>query len=73
LGTVSTTIIALPPDSGLAIGIEAPDGLEDGKVYMDLGSMNATKFEPGEEISLGLLTYTPLQTLAGFKRIYFDV
>ena len=40
---------------------------------MDLGSMNATKFKPGEEISLGLLTYTPMGNIASFKRIYFPV
>ena len=73
VGTVSTTIIALPSDSGLVIGIDAPGGLEDGKAYMDLGSMNATKFKPGDEISLGLLTYIPAGYIASFKRMYFPV
>jgi hypothetical protein len=73
VGTVSTIIIAVPPDSGLAVGIDAPQGLEDGKVYMDLGSMNATKFISGEEISLGLLTYTPMSSISNFKRIYFPI
>jgi ABC-type antimicrobial peptide transport system permease subunit len=72
-GTVLTKIIALSSDSGLVSGIDAPGGLEDGKVYMDLGSMNATKFKLGEEISLGLLTYTPMGNIANFQRKYFNV
>ena len=72
-GTIPTKIIALPPSSGLVNGMNIPSGLEDGKVYIDLGSMNATQFKPGEEISLGLMTYKPMGNLASFQRKYFSV
>jgi ABC-type antimicrobial peptide transport system permease subunit len=72
-GTVSVIIIALPPSGEISKGINAPNGLEDGKLYIDVGSMNATLFKPGETIGLGLLTYTPLSSIANFKRLYFPI
>ncbi len=72
-GTIPITLISLPPSGEIAKGVSAPNGLEDGKVYIDLGSMNATKFTTGQTIDLGLLTYTPTQNLAGFKKIYFPL
>ena len=72
-GTIPVTLISLPPSGEIAKGVSAPNGLEDGKVYIDLGSMNATKFMTGQTIDLGLLTYTPTGSLAGFKRLYFPL
>ncbi|MCX6648744.1 MAG: FtsX-like permease family protein [Candidatus Bathyarchaeota archaeon] len=72
-GTVSVTIIALPASGEIAKGISAADGLEDGKLYIDVGSMNATLFTAGEIVDLGLLTYTPRSGIANFKRIYIPI
>ena len=71
--TLPTTIVAVPPNSELAKGINAPNGLEDGKLYIDLGSANVTKFSPGKTISMGLLTYQPYGTLLGFETEYFPI
>ncbi len=72
-GTVSTVIIALPPEGEISQGLNVPDGLEDGKLYIDVGSVNATLLTPGETLSLGLLTYTPTGSLANFKKLYFPI
>ena len=72
-GTVAVTIISLPPTGELASGINAPRGLEDGKVYIDIGSVNATLFTTGQTVDLGLLTYTPAAAIANFKRLYFPI
>ena len=72
-GTIPVTLISLPPSGEIANGVNVPSGLEDGKVYIDLGSMNATKFTTGQIIDIGMLTYTPTMNLAGFKRLYFPV
>ncbi|HIH89561.1 TPA: ABC transporter permease [Candidatus Bathyarchaeota archaeon] len=72
-GTVSTVIISLPPEGKISQGLNVPGGLEDGKLYIDVGSVNATLLTPGETLSLGLLTYTPTGSLANFKRLYFPI
>jgi ABC-type antimicrobial peptide transport system permease subunit len=72
-GTIPVTLISLPPSGEIAKGVTAPNGFEDGKIYIDLGSMNATKFTTGQTIDIGMLTYTPTSVLAGFKRLYFPV
>ncbi len=70
-GTITTTIVAIPPTSGLLKNVDAPNGFEDGKVYIDVGSVNATKFWAGETISLGLLTYSPYKGISDFRRQYY--
>ncbi len=72
-GTVEVLIIALPPDGEIAEGISAANGLEDGKLYIDMGSTNATLFKEGDVVDLGLLTYTPASAIANFKRMYFPI
>jgi ABC-type antimicrobial peptide transport system permease subunit len=74
-GIIPTTIVAVPASSELAKGINAPQGgLEDGKLYMDLGSMNATKLAAGWKVSLGLLTYKPRGGgITDFIKLYFPV
>lgn len=72
-GTVPVTIIALPSNGKLSAGITAPGGLEDGKLYIDVGSVNATRFTVGETIDLGLLTYRPLSGSADFRRLYVPI
>ena len=72
-GTVTVNIIALPASGEISKGINAPNGLEDGKLYIDVGSTNATLFTAGETIDLGLLTYTPAGSIANFKRLYFPI
>jgi ABC-type lipoprotein release transport system permease subunit len=72
-GTISVTLIALPTNGTIAKGVSAPNGLVDGKIYIDLGSVNATKFTTGSTIDLGLLTYNPLSAIAGFKKLYFPL
>jgi FtsX-like permease family len=72
-GTIPVTLISLPPSGEIAKGVTAPSGFEDGKIYIDLGSMNATKFTTGQIIDIGMLTYTPTSALANFKRLYFPV
>jgi ABC-type antimicrobial peptide transport system permease subunit len=71
-GTVEVTIIALPPEGEIAGGISGAD-LEDGKLYIDRGSMNATLFKVGETVDLGVLSYTPASAYANFQRIYFPL
>ena len=71
--TIPTTIVAVPPSSELAKGINAPNGLEDGKLYIDLGSANATKFSPGQTISMGLLTYEPYGEILDIQESYFPI
>jgi ABC-type lipoprotein release transport system permease subunit len=71
--TLATTIVAVPPSSELAKRINAPNGLEDGKIYIDLGSANVTKFSPGLTISMGLLTYAPYGTILDIQEQYFPI
>ena len=70
-GTVTATIVAIPPTSGLLKNVDAPNGFEDGKVYVVAGSVNATEFVDGDAVSLGLLTYAPFKGIADFRRQYF--
>jgi len=71
-GVVEVTIIAIPPDGEIAEGISGAD-LEDGKLYIDRGSVNATLFKEGDMVDLGVLSYTPVSAIANFKRLYFPI
>ena len=66
-GTIPVTLISLPPSGEIAEGVTAPNGFEDGKIYIDLGSMNATKFTTGQTIDVGMLTYTPTSCVGRFQ------
>ncbi len=70
-GTVTTTIVAVPPTSGLLRDVNFPNGFEDGKLYVEAGSANATVFKEGMQVSMGLLTYAPYKGIADFRRQYF--
>lgn len=52
-------VVALPDDSSLLKGITGVEKLEEGKIYIDSASVNASDFAYGEKVTLNVDTYEP--------------
>ena len=65
--TVPFMVIAIPKDSELMEDISGVDELEDGKIYVDAASVNASELVPGERVTLTVDTYQPYNP-PGFER-----
>ena len=72
-GTFPTLLVSVPSNSSLGGQVNVDGGFQDGKVYVDLGSMNTTKLTPGSKVNLGVLTYRPGGDLADFHRLYYPI
>ena len=73
-GTVDTVILALPPDSSLYGGITGAQVLEDGVVYVDASSSNATEILQSSSLTISFETYLPYNPPGfEFRRFNFTV
>ena len=70
--TLTFKLIAIPENSTLLQGLSGVEELEDGKVYIEEGSLNASSFKPGEKASIKILTYNPY-SLPDFQSRYFTL
>ncbi len=58
-GTIEAVLLALPDDSSLYMGMSVEGPLEDGVVYVDASSTNATLIEDSDPLTIRFNTYTP--------------
>lgn len=58
-GTLEAILLALPDDSSLYAGISVEGPLEDGVVYVDASSANATLIRGSDQLTLRFETYMP--------------
>ena len=73
-GTVDTLMLALPSDSSLYDGISGVQVLEDGVVYVDAGSSNATEMLRSSPLTISFETYLPYNPPGfEFRRFNFTV
>ncbi|OGD47881.1 hypothetical protein A3K69_06105 [Candidatus Bathyarchaeota archaeon RBG_16_57_9] len=73
-GTVDVLILALPPDSSLYDGISGVQVLEDGVVYVDARSSNATEILQSSPLTVSFETYLPYNPPGfEFRRFNFTV
>jgi len=66
------TVVALPGNSTLIKGILGVDDLEYGKIYVDQGSVNASQFQVGSQITLSVGTYIPGASIILLERRYHE-
>ncbi|MFQ6052682.1 MAG: FtsX-like permease family protein [Candidatus Bathyarchaeia archaeon] len=52
-------VVALPENSTLMEGLTGVEELEEGMIYIDMASVNASDFVAGEEVTLKVDTYQP--------------
>jgi hypothetical protein len=62
--------VAISSNSSLLNGVSGIDKLEPGKVYVDQGSINATLFQPSDNVTLKIETYNPYGAYANFEPRY---
>jgi len=70
--SVPFIFVAISNNSSLALGISGIDDLERGKLYIDVGSTNATLFQPGDNVTLKLSTYNPYGSIMDIQNRYFN-
>jgi ABC-type antimicrobial peptide transport system permease subunit len=58
-GTVRTVILALPEDSSLYEGVSGVQVFEDGVIYVDASSANASDIMAGQTLNIVFETYLP--------------
>ena len=58
-GTIEAVLLALPDDSSLYGGMSVEGPLEDGVVYVDASSTNATLIKGSDPLTVRFNTYTP--------------
>ncbi len=58
-GTVKTVILALPEDSSLYEGVSGVQVFEDGVIYVDASSANASDILAGQTLNIVFETYLP--------------
>ena len=67
------TIVSIAGDSSLVGGITGVDRLEPGKIYVDVGSVNATLFGEGDRVTLKVPTYFLGGDIMDIKDRFLDV
>jgi len=67
------TVVAIDSNSSLLTGIRGVERLEDGKIYIELSSTNATSFQIGERVSLKMSTYTPFSPFLSFELRFLEL
>lgn len=67
------TIVSIAGDSSLVEGITGVDRLEPGKIYVDVGSVNATLFGEGDQVTLKVPTYFLGGDIMDIKDRFLDV
>lgn len=70
-GTIDSVILAMPDDSSLYEGITGVEVFEDGVVYVDASSTNATELLESEPLTLVVETYLPYNP-PGFETLSFN-
>ncbi|MBS7637326.1 FtsX-like permease family protein, partial [Candidatus Bathyarchaeota archaeon] len=63
----SLTVIAVRSNSSLLGRVKGVEGLEAGKAYVEAGSVKASDFRIGENITLKISTWLPYSIVAGFE------
>jgi ABC-type lipoprotein release transport system permease subunit len=70
--SVPFIFVAISNESSIAQGITGIDDLERGKLYIDIGSTNATLFQQGDDVTLKLSTYNPYGSIMDIQNRYFN-
>ncbi|MGQ9680786.1 MAG: FtsX-like permease family protein [Candidatus Bathyarchaeia archaeon] len=71
--TIPLTIVAISNDSNLLKGIKGIERLDKGKIYVESGSGNITRFKTGETRILRISTYNPYGTLVDIWFKYYNL
>ncbi|MGC8850291.1 MAG: hypothetical protein ACP5QI_07450, partial [Candidatus Bathyarchaeia archaeon] len=69
----SLIVVAVRGNSGLLGRMKGVEMLESGKVYVEAGSVEASKLNIGENITLKISTWVPYSIVAGFEPRYFTL
>ena len=69
-GSLDTAVLAVPPDSSIYNGLSGIDELEDGKIYIDASSRNATEILESGSVTIAFETYAPFNP-PGFENRTF--
>ncbi|MBS7631118.1 FtsX-like permease family protein [Candidatus Bathyarchaeota archaeon] len=71
--TIPLTIVAISNDSNLLKGVKGVEYLEKGKIYVEGGSGNITRFKTGEIRIFRISTYNPYGTLVDIRFDYYNL
>lgn len=72
-GSLPFTIVSIASDSRLVGGMAGVERLEDGVVYVDVGSVNSTIFHNGDPLTLKVPTYLVGGNILDIQNRYLDV
>lgn len=72
-GSIPFTIVSIAPDSRLVGGIAGVERLEEGVVYVDVGSVNSTIFHSGDPLTLKVPTYLVGGNILDIQNRYLDI